>query len=186
MAGDALPSRWGPGVVPATLPANFLGTVRGAFACARRTSLEAEFDPYITSAGGECETRDAVRRRTDRRERRHPPLAGARRRGMCLRDGGCGGGGGEDAAARSARLRQPAVPDPPGRELALPGQPDRAEGAGVPVRERAQARGGRLLLARDAGRAGPDRGGGRAVRRGGARLDGQRARAAAFVPDQYR
>ena len=56
------------------------------------------------------------------------------------------------------------------------GTPDQPEGTGLPVLQRAAARGGRQLLAANPGRARPHRGGGRAVRRGGAGLDRRRAR----------
>ena len=83
------------------------------------------------------------------------------------------------AAPRRApgRVRRPAVPDQARRHLAVSRQPDRPPRAGLPVQQRAQARGGRLVLAGNAGRARPDRGRGRALARRRAGLDRRRAAA---------
>ena len=48
------------------------------------------------------------------------------------------------AAARAGGMRRPAVPDPPRRHLAVSRQPDQPQGTGLPVRQRAAARGGRV------------------------------------------
>ena len=58
-------------------------------------------------------------------------------------------------ARKRVRMRRHAVPDPARRQLAVPRQPDRPQGAGLPVLECAEARRGGRLLARNARRARP-------------------------------
>ncbi len=83
-------------------------------------------------------------------------------------------------------MRRSAIPDPPRRHLAVPRQSDQSQGTGLPVRQRAEARGGRLVLAGNAGRARPHRGRGCTVRRRRTGLERRRPPAGAVVPHQCR